>query len=127
LPTKNAGQKPAASAVLMSPATSASTLSPARRLAASVLNDTKTKTGGGNTAQRRVISPSVKDVSGTAAVSIRSAVKQELLKPATLSRDPVLTDPVKDLERDTCKPRPDDNKPKSGGSGRGRRFVPWCS
>lgn len=35
---------------------------------------------------------------------------------------------VRKLDRPVCKPRPADNAPKGGGgSGRPRRFVPWCS
>ena len=33
-----------------------------------------------------------------------------------------------DKDRNTCKPRPKDNRPKGGGGGgKQKRFVPWCS
>lgn len=36
-------------------------------------------------------------------------------------------DPAPDKDRNTCKPRPKDNRPKGGGGGgKQKRFVPWC-
>lgn len=32
----------------------------------------------------------------------------------------------KPRDKMTCKPRPENNKPKGGGGGSMRRFIPWC-
>lgn len=56
------------------------------------------------------------------AITAGSEQRDARAKTPTAPRS---SDPSRDAERRTCKPRPKDTRPKGGG-GSGKSFVPWC-
>lgn len=49
------------------------------------------------------------------------------LTSSPLARDKKASpDPERKKEPKICKPRPKDNRPKGGGGGGPRKFIPWC-
>lgn len=57
---------------------------------------------------------------------VKKALPKPPKAPAKVTSTNKVSSPEPAREKMTCKARPENNKPKGGGGGSMRKFIPWC-